>query len=79
MLNFDEIKKELEKKADGEFKIKTVIDYDEEHVVIVLDVDTIPGKMFKINKKTGETSYYLPAADMKKWLSITENQYKIYH
>lgn len=76
MDSFDKIKQEFEKNL--KIKIKTIINYDENYIILVLAGDTIPGEMYKIHKETGKTEAYFPAADMEKWLSIKEDQYKTY-
>lgn len=58
-----ELKKSLEEALDG--KVKSIVDYTDEYLVVVMDdPDQIPGRMFKIHKKTGDLSAFTPAMDL---------------
>lgn len=70
-------KDELEK-ADPSMKIKSIIDYDANYILVSIDTDKIPGIMYKVNKKTGKTEDYFPQADMDNFLNISDDKVVIF-
>lgn len=49
----------------GNAKLKSIIDYTKEDMIIVYEShNAIPGMMFRVNKKTGKTTEFCPAEDL---------------
>ena len=61
--------------AGGGAKVKSIIDYTENSIIVVYESgDTIPGIMFQINKKTGETMPFRIADDLIGFSKAAKNR-----
>ena len=64
MLKTNDLKKAFEGRC-GNAKLKSIIDYTKEDMIVVYEShNAIPGIMFRVNKKTGETTEFSPAEDL---------------
>ena len=49
----------------GDAKLRGIVDYSDEYMIVVYgSKDITPGLMFKVNKKTGDTKFFTPAEDL---------------
>ena len=73
-MNLNELKRQLDN-AGGDIKVKSIIDYTENSIIVVYESgDTIPGIMFQINKKTGETTPFRIADDLIGFSKAAKNR-----
>lgn len=60
-LSVDELCSELEKGTG--MKVHSIVDLNDEELVVTFETNTLPGTAFKINKKTGDSKYFVPDPD----------------
>ncbi len=64
---YDDVKQKFEK-AYPELNVKIVVDYNDKYVVVGCErkdgVMMIPGHTYKVDKKTGESSFFSPMEDL---------------
>ena len=78
---FDEIKKKFED-AFGELKVCMVADYDKKYVIVSCvrrdGQSSIPGDMYRVDKKTGQASFYSPVENPEKYMEAVTKRSKKY-
>ena len=56
-------------------RVKSIVDYTDTHIVIVMDDgDMIPGRAFKVHKKTGKAEPFNPTEDPDGFFEAAEKR-----
>lgn len=59
----------------GYAKLKAIIDYTKEDIIIVYESENaVPGIMFRVNKKTGNAVAFCPAENLIKFSKAAKNR-----
>ena len=78
---YDAVKKMFEE-AYPELNVKMVVDYNEKYVVVGCErkdgVEVIPGHTYKVDKKTGKSSFFSPMEDLAGFSKAMKERSKKY-
>lgn len=79
---YDEVR-DLFEGTFTDMEVKAVLDYSDEYLVVIVKMDdgddTIrDGGVYKIDRKTGETSMFIPTEDIHRFNDALQNRSKFY-